>query len=284
MEKSKIRIHYDGDISENHEIPLNVLAKTLTSIESSIHRSYLDIKYDGAVKHRRMRSEDIEDVLFWVGKAEDGGYILDMICNTDTGRKVVDSIGGMLKSTMTEIEGKGRKKLDSINQQVTQRQANLNQEKPISYADFKDQADEETDRTYATKSVLKEYAELVKIIKSESSGVSTLEIILTGKETVKVDFNREKATKFIELLSEKTAGQPVLFKGDITALNKRTKTGKFTNAETRKTSTLRILSLDDFMKVHPLMAESEVEFIGSPVYEYGSIDKLAGDIYFIGLP
>ncbi|CCO22278.1 hypothetical protein [Maridesulfovibrio hydrothermalis] len=281
MLESTIQIHFDGEITKNHEIPLNVLAKSLTSIESSIHRAYLDIKHKGSVKHRRMKPEDIEDVLFWVGKSTDGGFVLDMVCNSELGRKVVDSIGEKLQTTMGNIEGKGRAKLDSITSQVKQKQENFPKSKPISYPDFKAKAEDEAQRSYATKSILKEYAELLKIIKSENSGKSTLEITLTGKEIVRIDFNREKAIKFVNLLSEKKAGEPVLFKGEITALNKKTKTGKFTNSETKKTATLRVLNQDDFLKVHPLMAESEVEFVGIPIYEYGSIDTLAGDIYFI---
>lgn len=99
-----------------------------------------------------------------------------------------------------------------------------------------------------------------------------------------VSFDRNKALKFQEILSKREVGSPVLYEGEITYLNKKTKTGKFTHSSNNMSAILRMLTMDDFLIVHPLLKEKNVSFIGAPVYEYETIDPVGGDIYFLSLP
>ena len=75
--QSMIRIHYDGDIAENHQIPMRTLGKCLVHVQSAIDRAHLDLKYDGIWKYARMANDDYPNTEYIVQAPNEGGYILD---------------------------------------------------------------------------------------------------------------------------------------------------------------------------------------------------------------
>ena len=81
MEKiqCKVQIHFDGDITDNHQIPVRTLGKSLVHIQRAFDRAHLDRKFDnGVFKYARMTNEDYAQNELWVDIPEEGGYIANL--------------------------------------------------------------------------------------------------------------------------------------------------------------------------------------------------------------
>jgi len=281
-----IEFHFDGDIIQNHEIPLHVLTKTLISIEGSINRAHLVAKHGNAIKHRRMTADDYEQVKLWIGKAKDGGYILKLAAATQVGKnaikKVMDTMVPFVDSMAAEMEVENNGLKSQVNTQKQLLAVN-EQQNAMSYRELLRQ-EEQQDR-YIIKSILKEYDELLTFISNtDKFGSNTLELTFSGDQTVSINFTPEKAKTFKKILKKKSIGNPVHYRGAIRYLNINSLTANFRNAETKKSSTLKLIDEDDYLKVHPFaVPDREIRFIGSPVLEYNSFDAIGGDIYFLAL-
>ncbi|UIJ38534.1 hypothetical protein LWC08_02905 [Desulfobaculum bizertense] len=281
----KITIHFDGEIITNHEIPLHVLAKTLTKLEAAINRAYLVVKRGTAEKHRRMGKNDYPAITFLIGKSSDGGYILDLAANTPIGKTVISYIGDCLSHVIDNLNSDMDTESYSLSDQLNDHKKTFDLKTNIqTYEEFH-KNNNENNIHYATKSILKEFPEfLIFIEQKDKYGENYFDITFEGKETIKVSFDAQKAALFKQVIREVHLAPPVLYEGTIQSLNKQTKAAKFVNKTTKRVVMLKILTDEDFIKVHPyLIDEDGIRFYGCPLVEYGSIDTIGGDIYFLDL-
>jgi hypothetical protein len=97
--ESMIRIHYDGDIAENHQVPMRILGKCLSHIQNAIDRAYLDIKHEGVWKHARMSHDDYVKTEYIVQSPKEGGYILDFFSSMKESKKITDRVSNAIASS-----------------------------------------------------------------------------------------------------------------------------------------------------------------------------------------
>jgi hypothetical protein len=281
--ESKVQIHFEGDIAHNHEIPVRTLGKCFLHIQNAFDRAYLDLKYDkGVFKYARMSTEDyIENELF-VDVPEEGGYIANLFSRNKKAKPTADRVSHAIAQVQSATESERI----PIEQQVFQRKlqvANLSL-KPVTFSEFSREDDPNVIREYGDRSIAKEVDEILSIVRAQYAGDSSVEFQITGSSTKIFDFNREKSKRFHNVVARRSVGKAVIYKGTMQSLDKKNMTGKFVNSENIRTSLLRVTNDDDFLKVHPYLGDiGEIEFIGTPLIEFGSMEPNSGDIYFICL-
>lgn len=283
---SIIEIHYDGDIVYDHKIPLRILALTMTHLQQAINRSYLDITNpNGVWKHARMSNTDYENSLFLVGDQRDGGFILDFLSSVPLANEIVKRISLAIKPAFQKAQAEGFSYTEDLIQQTEFRKVQLDKKivKPIHFQNFLLSPDPKIIRQYGDRSIVKDIDQILSTIRSDGSGDSTFELTLNSDITEKFEFNKNLSNRFHNAITEKDIGNPLIYRGKIRALDINTLSGKFINSETNKTCMLRLVSKDDILIIRDFLGDQEIQFIGSPLIEYGSYDLEAGDIYFLKL-
>jgi hypothetical protein len=86
-------------------------------------------------------------------------------------------------------------------------------------------------------------------------------------------------------VQRKELGNPLIYKGFLRALDRKKLTGTLFNLVTKKESKVRFFNEEALDATMDYFSKKDIliEFIGSPLVEYGAADPLAGDIYFIGI-
>ncbi|XPV77678.1 MAG: hypothetical protein ACNI27_07105 [Desulfovibrio sp.] len=281
-QEAVLTFHFDGEITKNHTLPAHVLASTLQNMDRALTRCYLGLEQTSGIKNRRISAKQRPEITFWVGQPEEGGFILRLKNNSRKAVTVMDHLTALLKAAVGDSELYTGSDDKTIKEQVenAQRVYNL-YHSPHEYQDFVDDVEANNQGGYVKRAALKEFSEALKQITRQSAGTSTIEFTLQGSQNYTVEFTKDKARKFIKVLGQRTVGEPIVYSGAIQSLSKESSSASFKNHTTKGTSRLLFLTEEDFLKVHKLFAEKEADFIGAPVYEYGTIDVKSCDIYFV---
>lgn len=120
--QSMIRIHYDGDIVKNHQIPMRILGKSIHHIQTAIDRAYLDVKYGGIWKHARMKPDDYVKTEYLVQAPQEGGYILDFFSEMKESIKMADRISSAINQALKQTTEKMillREQVENRKMQIT---------------------------------------------------------------------------------------------------------------------------------------------------------------------
>lgn len=278
-----VSFHYSGDLIVDHKITILALSKTLTCLQNAINRAYLDNKYGGIWKHARISSNDYEAISFWVGSAKEGGYILDAIASTMTGKKILDRIASALQPVYTLLEKGIEEEVSSLEGQAESINKLLPTLQIHDYAQFVEIVKKTHIRRYGDRSILKEFDEMFSLLRSENAGKSILELTMEATDSNTYRFNAAKSSLFHSLVSKKTLAEPVKLTGRIEKLDRIHLNGRFVNSYNNKKCTIRFENDADFQAIHPFLVKDKVDIIASPILEFGTFDVSAGDLYFIAL-
>ncbi|ACS80588.1 hypothetical protein [Maridesulfovibrio salexigens] len=280
---SEISFHYTGEITENHELPLHALAKTLTSLNSAINRAYLGAKYGSGIKNRRITQKELDDAKFWAGKAKDGGHILDLICKTEYGQQIVDNISDALARALDNLQifDPYTEEL-TLEQQAEQLRDKLNtHSETILFNVFSKSIEEDHQNKYIDKSILKELIPVTSMLQGGLYGESQLEMEFTSTTPRKIEFNKHNVHNFSKMLTQTHLGPLVIYDGDIFSTHKYSKNGKFKNIANKQTARLKTGTETAFFEMHEAQKSPRIQFIGTPVFEYNTTDAESGDIFFL---
>ena len=248
---SRILVHYSGGIAENHQISMRTLAKSLSHLQSAIDRAYLEHKHGYLQKHAKMYVRDYEDILFVTSASEEGGYILDFIGKTPIGKIVSTKISSVIRPIIAQsMESGSRETSTKIATQLDTVKAQLEQKVviPTTYDEFVSSFNnEDGNRSYANRSIAKEFDQIAGIIRSKStSSDSKIEIKVTGSVTDTFTFDKQVSKKFHSIVSLKSAGRPVLYLAKITKLDFKNLNGKIYNVLSKQESTIKFADENDF--------------------------------------
>lgn len=278
-----IRIHFDGDITENHQLPMRTLGKSITHIQTAIDRAYLDLKYkEGVWKHARLANDDYPKTVFIVQAPQEGGYILDFFSKLAESKRYVDRVSEAINQAVAH----GAEKIIILKDQVEYRKQQIAKQllKPIEFKTFFKNPSKDVVRRYGDRSIAKEIDQVLSTIRPEYAGDSTFELVLTGEASQTYTFDRIKSQRFHDSVSRRSLGVPVVYKGIMKQLDIDNKRGKFKNSDTGRTSMLHFGSEKDFLKAHPyLTPDNTIRFIGCPLIEFGALEPNSGDVYFVDI-
>ena len=280
--ESIVRIYYDGDIVQDHQIPMRILGKSILHIQNAIDRAFLDIKYNGVWKYARMKQGDYIETEFLVQAPEEGGYILDFFSKAKESKKIVDRVSAAINQALQQAT----EKYLFVGEQVENRKLQIANKilEPIEFKDILEKPNNQIVREYGDRSIAKEIDQVLSTIRSDYAGDSTFELAITGSSKQTFTFNKSQSKKFHGVVSRRSLSIPVIYSGKLQLLDMKNNRGKFVNNSTRKTSTLHLSSEADFLKVHPYLSpEKEITFIGCPLIEFGALEPYSGDVYFIDI-
>jgi hypothetical protein len=279
-----IQIHFDGDIATNHQVSMRTLGKTLTHLQRSLDRAYLEQKNGSLWKNSRMKAEDYELLEILVEAPKEGGYILDFFTGPLI-KPVIDRVMKALDDAVEESKNLGEHEAVTIEQSIEQKQVQiaLGLVTPASIENTLNNPDKNIVRKYADRAIVREFDGILSIIRSQASGDSTFEIILNGNSSSTFSFTKDSATNFHQAISKRDLGDPILYSSIINSLDRKNLSGQIV-ITTGKVSNIYFSNEFEFQKVIKFFEKKEkMKFAGSPYLEYGSYDPVAGDIYFIDL-
>jgi len=283
---SLIRIHFDGDITTNHQVSLRTLAKSLTHLQNSFDRAFLEIHYGKLWKYAKMKNEFYEESYFLVQAPKEGGYILDFLRENPMTKAILDRVAQALDNAVKESREQGLSQIEKISasHEIKIAQVKGNVLIPKKIDDIIKNPDKLVTKKYADRAITREIDQILSLIRDELNGDSSLELELSGTKSYKFDFNRTKAKQFHSTITKKQLGDPILYTAIISSLDRYNRKGKIEILETKKISNLFFYNEIFFEQAMPYFSKKEsMKFIGSPLIEYGAFDPYAGDIYFIGV-
>jgi hypothetical protein len=284
---ASIRIHFDGAMAAQHNIALRALSKSLTHLQSSIDRAYLDVKYQGIWKYAKLKAEDYSEVNFLTGMSQEGGYILDFAAQNAMSKEIVNRISRALQPAVDRAMRGGDSETRKIIEQMTLKKESLKSDlgRPLQYEDLVNNPPEQVIRKYGDRSIVKEIDQMASILRTrDSDDGSSIELKFYGDTSSTFTFDRPLSKRFHQVVSKRDLGDPIIYDVKVISLNHGNLSGKVFNLVSKKEAKVTCENEDDFFKLKPFLGRSEsVKIIASPMIEYGTFDPVAGDIYFLGL-
>ena len=283
---SLVQIHFDGDITKNHQVSMRTLGKTLTHLQNSMDRAFLEMHYGQLWKFAKMKKEFYSEVELLVQEPKEGGYVLDFLTSNPVTKKVINRVSSAVNGAVDSSKEIGLKKSLSIQESLANRieQVNKGIIVPKDFKQIIQNPEAAVIRRYGDRAIAREIDQILSILRAKYAGDSTFELSLTGDRTMKFDFNKQSATRFHSTVSKRELGQPVLYNASISSLDRHNANGKIVNLLTKKVANLYFYDENFLEKAMPFFNDKKpMNFVGSPIIEYGTFDPNAGDIYFIGV-
>ncbi|AWO81441.1 hypothetical protein [Serratia marcescens] len=283
---SGIQIHYDGDIAKNHQVSLRTLGKTLTHLQSTLDRAYLEIHYGNLYKYAKMQHSFYAAVELLVQEPREGGYVLDFLTSNPITKQVIDRVNTALNNVFEQMKSAGLQNASNIQKSVETKVAQTAGGilVPKTYDELLKNPDKAITTKYADRAIVREFDQILSIIRSSHSGDSIFEIELNGSRGQEFSFNKTKANAFHRIVTQKKIGDPVIYKAKISVMDRNNLTAKIVNTSNGSIATLHFINETLFDEAVPFFQKkTEMDFIGSPYIEYGAFDPISGDIYYLRL-
>ena len=281
-----IQIHFDGDITTNHQISMRTLSKSLGHLQNSIDRAFLEYHYGKLWKYAKMQHQWYPEVELLVQSPREGGYFLDFLTENPVTKSIIDRVSGAVKEAVESSQQEGLANTTSIEKSFHDRITQIENSLvvPKEFKEIIDNPDDAIVRKYGDRAIVREIDQILSIIRAEYAGESTFEMVLQGDTSLTFDFNKENAKQFHTVVVRKELGSPLLYKSSISSLDRHNLNGKIVNKETEKVANIHFVNEESLQLAIPFFDKKEImPFIGSPMIEYGAFDPMAGDIYFLGL-
>lgn len=283
---SLVQIHFDGDIAVNHQVSMRTLGKTLTHLQNSMDRAYLEQHYGQLWKFAKMRQEFYPEVELLVQEPKEGGYVLDFLSSNPVTKAVINRVSSAVNGAVEASKQAGLDKTTKIEDSLSTRIAQVESGilVPKDLQTMIDNPDASVIRRYGDRAISREIDQILSIIRAGHAGDSTFELFLSGDKPAKFEFNKESAGRFHSTVSRRELGEPVLYTATISSLDRHNNNGKIYNLITEKVANIHFFNEEFLEMAMPFFQEKrEMVFVGSPLIEYGAFDPNAGDIYFIKL-
>lgn len=280
-------VHFDGDITINHQVSIRVLGNTYTRMQSALDRAFLIEKYGRVVKYERLTREEYEETDFIAEYPQEGGIILDAVREGAEG--VVDRIYGAVNYIYQKAVDRAFDEHGSIAQQLEGGRDYVNRvgERTPEYKQYLEDRSADWRDAYSNRSIVKEIDPLVNQISRSDLQNSTVELLLVGSQAnLPLQFNRGIAKSFHKIAADRQLGPPMIVHVWIRSLdigNKNTKpSAKIYNFSSGREVVLNLFDQQGFDALHPYHGlEAGVRIYVCPIMEAGGFDIEGGDLMFL---
>jgi hypothetical protein len=284
---ASIQLTLDGGLLQGpHNVSLRTLSRSMTSIQATVDRAYLDVRFGKVFKHARIPVQNYVDADFIVGEMYEGSFVIDFL--SDNGGRIVRRIIQAINDPYAEAVAGAGQEVHAIARQVEGAKAQVLNKivEPQPYEAFIQAPDPKATRTYGDRSITKNIDHMLVPVRKVDGAELKLALKASDREGAQTyTFTPKIAEDFSRIVSRRTLGAPVAFRGRLRMLDRgRLKSnfkGKFTNVVNGKDLTLHIQSEEDYIALVPYMAQEEVTIVASPIIEYDAFDPTAGDIQFL---
>lgn len=281
-------IHFDGSITNEHRLPLRVMAKTYEHMQRALDRAYLVQKYGEVWKHARLTDAQYAETEFIAEWPREGGVVLDAVRRGSSA--LMDTLYAAVQPVFERSAQQGLEQAESLRDQIvarrdyvsgvrrrTKRFDELAQTPPTDWA-----------IAYSNRSVVKEIDQMVMQIAPERYDGSTVVIQLQGTRWhPALEFDQARAKRFHTAASWRELAAPVVVEGRIRSLDSGNRfskpKAKILNLATDREVTLHLSSEADFLALHPFHTADSVTLYVCPVLEAGGFDLHGGDLQFLAV-
>lgn len=281
-----VQIRFDGDIVNENRVSMRTLAKTLSHTQNALDRAYLDIRFEGGVwKHARLPSSERINTEFLIEIPEPGSFLQRFISQNAWGTRIIDRFNQAMTQAVRESIDTGTQEATRLRMQLESQREQLDNEDvvPVDYQSTIENPDRRIVHAFGDRSIVKEVDQILALIRAAESGESTFELSAVGTNLQRYTFDKTASERFHAVVSERQLGDPVIYTGKISQLDRDNLKGKFKNAINDRQMILHMATDEDFMEIHPYLAQDRIVFIGAPLLEYGAFDPIRGDIYYLRL-
>lgn len=286
-------VHFDGDITINHLLPLRVLGKTYSSMQSALDRAYLTNKYGNISKFAKLKSEEYIETAFIASYPREGGIWLDSA--KENAEAIVDRINQTISPLFEKARERGIENTASLSNQIiteTDRVREISRRIP-HFLDWSLESREEWAFLYSNRSIAKEIDQLVSQITIKNLQTSIVEIQLFGNRTYPLySFNKSLAKSYHKIVSKRELGPPVRMDVKVTILDRghgvRHPSAKAANIHNDKEFILHLPKPRDedyslIEQIHRIHDGGKYQIYASPIMEAGGFDINRGDYVFLGI-
>ncbi|WP_254067447.1 hypothetical protein [Burkholderia sp. L27(2015)] len=260
----------------------------MTSIQATVDRAYLDIRFGQVFKHARLRVADYTNADFIVGEAYEGSFVIDFL--SDHGGPIVRRMIQAIKDPYEQAVAGADQEIYAIAHQIEGVKGQLLNTivQPQDYEDFLNAPDPQATRAYGDRSITKNIDHMLTPVRKIED--ANLKLALKADEiegTQTFEFDSVIASNFSRIVGHRRLGAPVTIRGSLRALDrghqKSNFKGKFTNFINNKDMIIHIQSEADLIELVPYLNEEEMTIVACPIIEYDAFDPNAGDIQFLSI-
>lgn len=290
---AELSLRFGGELAPNNRISLRTLGKAAGHLQTAIDRAALFELRKGLVKNAKIRSEEYEIADFYFeaappesfkffarpSKPWQEGYLARLLqVFREADQKSTEHFSEDVARRLTRI-----KLRDQAETRLTHMHASP--KSVVSFSEFSNKI--ENERAFVDKAIIGQINYLLAPLRSDVAGDSFIEIsIKANGEEYKSKLSPADAHRIYRYTTERALVKPVRYSGLITDLHRTLQTNgttaAFFNIESKKKSRLIFPSREKFKTVIESIGEDEpITFIGCPIFEYGSYDPAAGDVYFL---
>jgi hypothetical protein len=286
---ASITVHFDGPIvTEDHQVTIRTLGKTLDHLQNAIDRAYLDLKYGNVLKHQRLKRDEYKDVDFIALSPREGGFIMEMV--SAIGKPIADRISSAVQTAFERDVAAGELEHRRLLDQAEMRERVYQTTREAQpFDEFVAREEGHLARAFGDRAIVKEIDQVLSLIRLERHEGSSVELSTYGTRThPTLTFDGPRAARFHAVVSERRVGEPILLTIELRSLdagrNNQVAHGKARNIATGKEFNFLVPSprvFDRLAKYLSSRRRRAVNVVGCPIYEYNAFDHNAGDMVLI---
>lgn len=281
-------IHFDGPITNEHRLPLRVMAKTYEHMQRALDRAYLVESFGEVWKHARLTDAQYAETEFIAEWPREGGVVLDAVRRGSN--SLMDTLYAAVRPVFEKSAEQGLEQAERLRDQIAARRDYVSgvRRRTKNFAELTQDPPAEWATAYSNRSVVKEIDQMVLQIAPERYEGSTVVIQLHGSRWhPRLEFDQERARRFHIAASLRELAAPVVVEARIRSLDSGNRfskpKAKILNLATDREVILHLSSEADFLALHPYHTADSVTLYVCPVLEAGGFDLNGGDLQFLAV-
>lgn len=283
----EMAIIYSGDfVTEENKLTLRTLTKSLISVQRGLDRAAIYNQNQRIWKYAKLNPNEYSSNDFYFS-SEAGSFRAILTTITDQGRASVQLVRNNLFDIYQRINNDAAINLSTLKEDYENRLIQL--QRPNFFAsDYTELlTNEELIDRYVSRSIAKEFDQVLSTIRQESAGESVIEVqfIINGR-IERYIFDKNLSQRFHNFISRKELDRPVSYMGLIFEMNSNSKTARIEHLEQSEDlpgkSLIKFKNQEDYDVFNDTVRTKQIaSFIGCPILEAGGHDPISGDIMYL---
>lgn len=282
-------VRFDGDIVQDHKLPLRVMGKTYSTMQAAIDRAYLVNLYGNVWKHAKLKNFQYPETEFIANYPVSGSISLRTF--KKGAELIIDKISSTILPLYEKAVNEGIEDVPSFLDQVAERidYANSLGSKVPFFDEWELDKRDQWAFSYSVRSISKEVDQLIMQIARKDLVNSTVDLDLYGSKThPRYTFDSVIAKRFHRIVSQRQLGPVVRLNVVVTSLDRGYKVRK-PGAKARNISNDKeiILHMPKDVnapdEVHRIHDKGRYSIFAAPIMEAGGFDVNRGDYFFLGV-
>lgn len=287
---AQLSFRLDGDILKNGKPSIRTIGTIATHFQSAISRAYLDEKTGNVRKYSRVSMDDYENIDFWLSRTRQGSWVIDTLANSEWGERISKKLVAVMNPIYTRVSRGVERDLFDVDSYLETNRSLLIQNIDnfvVTFEQLKANPPSDYNLSYVDKSIARYVANATSPIRSDAVNTASISFSIKPSEEDEKTyfFDKPKSQALKSIASERRFYAPVLYNGQIDAMDRSKQNGFFYNIDNHWTKQkLLFREMERFIEAQQYFREgTNIRFLGMPCIESGSLDINSGDVLFVGV-